>query len=322
MLATQSPRFFGFVIGGTHPVALAADWLTSAWDQNAGMHAVSPAASVVERVVADWLLQLLRLPPESSVGLVTGGQMATWTCLAAARHKVLADVGWDVERAGLRGAPRVHVVAGAERHGTVDRALRFLGIGCDDLHEVEVDDQGRMRPDRLGPRLAQLREPTVVVAEAGNVNTGAFDPLPEVVAAAHRQGARGFPVWATLAALGRSGVADLVDRLCDRAQQFAGALAATEGVAVLNEVVLNQVLVRVTGGADPDRLTEEVLARIQADGTCWMSGTTWHGRPAMRISVCHWATTAADVGRSVEAIRRCVAAAEAPHVRTPAQPGG
>lgn len=189
LVVTQSPRFFGFVIGGAHPAALAADWLTSAWDQNAGLYVASPAAAVVENVAARWLVDLLRLPPESSVGFVTGAQMATWTCLAAARHSVLAAVGWDVERRGLREAPAVHVVVGEERHGTVDRALRFLGLGTDDVSRLPVDGQGRIRPERLEGLLAGRPGPAVVVAQAGNVNTGWFDPVGEIADAADRHGA-------------------------------------------------------------------------------------------------------------------------------------
>lgn len=393
LLATQSPRFFGFVMGGSQPIALAADWLTSAWDQNAGMYTPAPAAAVVERVVAGWILELLGLPAESSVGLVTGGQMATWTCLAAARHQALADVGWDVEHDGLIGAPGVRIVAGAERHGTVDRALRFLGLGSGHTVDIDVDDQGRMRPDHLEAQLGRLAEPTIVVAEAGNVNSGAVDPLGDIAASArahgawlhvdgafglwaqasprrrhltagaeqadswsvdahkwlnvpfdsglaitrhpdahqaalghtaeylmpdadrrhdamnwnpeHSRRARGFAIWATLRALGRRGVADLVDRLCDRAVEFAEALSAVDGVEVANDVVLNQVLVRFTGAPDPDAHTRAVIERIQREGTCWMSGTTWRGRAAMRISVSHWATSAEDVDRSVGAILQC-----------------
>lgn len=394
IMGTQSPRFFGFVIGGSHPAALAADWLTSTWDQNAALYAAAPAAAVVERIAAQWILDLLDLPADSSLGFVTGGQMATWTCLAAARHQVLADVGWDVERDGLQSAPAITVVVGEERHGTVDRALRFLGLGWGRVTPVAVDGQGRMRVDRLAAALDRVDGPTIVVAEAGNVNTGSFDPLGAIADEAHRRGAwvhvdgafglwarasqrrrrladgaeradswsvdahkwlnvpydsglaitrhaaahqaalghtaaylvpdadsrhdplnwspehsrraRGFAVWATLRALGRRGVADLVDRLCDRAQQFADALEDLEGVEVLNDVVLNQVLVRFPDGADADTRTAAVIACVQEDGTCWMSGTSWQGRPAMRISVSNWATTPTDVDRSVKAIARCV----------------
>ena len=397
LLGIQSPRFFGFVIGGAHPAALAADWLTSAWDQNAGLYIGSPAASVVERVVAGWLLDLLGLPDDASVGFVTGGQMATWTCLAAARNEVLRGAGWDVEADGLLGGPPVNVVVGAQRHGTVDRSLRFLGLGTSGMRVVPSDEQGRMSLAELEPVLRSCSGPTIVVAQAGNVNTGAVDPIGPVCEAAHELGAwvhidgafglwaqasrrlrhltagveqadswsvdahkwlnvpydsgmaivrrpqahksalgtrasylvhdedeahdqmnwnpehsrraRGFALWALLRTLGRRGVEALVDDLCDRARQFAEALDAVDGVEVLNDVVLNQVLVRFHGG---DERTHDVIRRVQEDGTCWMSGTTWHGRAAMRISVSNWATTPADVDRSVEAILRCAELESAP----------
>lgn len=392
VVASQGPRFFGFVIGGAQPAALAADWLVSTWDQNAALYAASPAASVLERIAGDWVAELLGLGPGVSVAFVTGGQMALWTGLATARHHVLAEAGWDVERDGLAGAPPVRVVAGAQRHGTVDRALRFLGFGAAALVEVPADDQGRIRADALAGALAGGHGPAVVVAQAGNVNTGSFDPMEAIAEIAREHGAwvhvdgafglwarasarrahlaagvehadswsvdahkwlnvpydcgialtrhpqahraamgaagaylvhdddvrhdqvnwtpdhsrraRGVPVWAALRTLGRAGVADLVDRLCDRATQFATALGAVPGIEVANEVVLNQVLVRFVA-ADADAQTRAVIGRIQADGTCWMSGTTWQGRAAMRISVSNWATTAEDVERSVEAVIRC-----------------
>lgn len=393
LMRSQSPRFFGFVVGGAHPAAIAADWLASAWDQNAGLYDLSPTATVVERIAADWVVDLLGLPEQSSVGFVTGAQMATWTCLAAARHQVLATAGWDVEARGLRGAPQVHVVAGARRHGTIDRALRFLGFGTDEIVEVPADAAGRMRLDDLEAAVADLDGPMVVIAQAGEVNTGAVDPVGRISAVAHDHGAwvhvdgafglwaqasrrhrhltagveqadswsvdahkwlnvpydsamaivahpdahraalgahadylvhdedvrhdplnwnpehsrraRGFAVWTLLRTLGRDGVEDLVDRLCARARQFAERLAAVDGVEVLNEVVLNQVLVRFTASDDPDAHTRAVLRRVQQEGTCWMSGTTWHGQAAMRVSVSNWATTEDDVDRSVEAILRC-----------------
>jgi glutamate/tyrosine decarboxylase-like PLP-dependent enzyme len=181
LVATAGPRFLGFVIGGTLPVAIAADWLTSSWDQNAGGHAASPAAAVVEEVAASWLLDLLGLPASASVGFVTGGQMATFTCLAAARHSVLSDVGWDVAERGLIGAPRVHVVVGDEAHLTVFTALRMLGLGIGTAKRVAPDRQGRMRLDCLREILATCDGPTIVCAQAGNVNTGAFDAFEEIV---------------------------------------------------------------------------------------------------------------------------------------------
>jgi glutamate/tyrosine decarboxylase-like PLP-dependent enzyme len=201
LVATSGPRFLGFVIGGTLPVAIAADWLTSAWDQNAGGHAASPAAAVVEEVAGAWLLDLLGLPRTASIGFVTGGQMATFTCLAAARHAVLDEVGWDVAERGLIGAPRVHVVVGEEAHLTVFTALRMLGLGIGTAKRVQADRQGRMRLDHLREILAGCDGPTIVCAQAGNVNTGAFDAFEEIADAAHARGAwlhvdGAFGLWA------------------------------------------------------------------------------------------------------------------------------
>ncbi|HEX7112334.1 MAG TPA: aminotransferase class V-fold PLP-dependent enzyme, partial [Mizugakiibacter sp.] len=200
-MVSTSPRYFGFVIGGSYPAALAADWLSSAWDQNAGIYATSPLASVVEEVASAWLLELFDLPRDAGVGFVTGCQMANFTGLAAARHGVLRRAGWDVEADGLNGAPRIHVVTSAESHVTIDVALRYLGLGTRALHRVETDAQGRMRADRLREVLATLDGPMIVCAQAGNVNTGAFDPLREIAGLAHERGAwlhvdGAFGLWA------------------------------------------------------------------------------------------------------------------------------
>ena len=391
LVASAGPRFFGFVVGGSLPAALAADWLTSAWDQNAGLFVLGPAAATVEDVAAGWLLELLGLPATATTGFVTGGLMANFTGLAAARHQVLAGAGWDVERDGLTGGPPVEVVVGAERHVTIDIALRYLGLGSGRVRVVPADGQGRMDPAALPGVLAGCDGPTIVCAQAGNVNTGAFDPLAEIIPAAHDHGAwvhvdgafglwaaaspalrhlvagveqadsvatdahkwlnvpydsglvfvarpeahraafaktaayfvpgregerdpdaftpeasrraRGFPVWAALRSLGRSGVAELVERCCDHARRFAELLGAADGVEVLNEVVLNQVLVRFPDpGGDSDGRTREVIRRVQEDGTLWLGGTTWHDMAAMRISVSNWSTTDDDVDRSAAAI--------------------
>ena len=387
--ACAAPRYFGFVIGGSLPVALAADWLVSTWDQNAGIHVISPLAATLEEVAARWLLELFDLPRESGVGFVTGCQMAHFTCLAAARHGVLRRAGWDVEADGLHGAPRIHVVASGESHVTVDVALRYLGIGTRALVTVESDEQGRMRADQLRALLPTLHGPVIVCAQAGNVNTGAFDPLREIAEITRANGAwlhvdgafglwartsegrraladgieladswatdahkwlnvpydcgvaivrhaedhraamtstaayliqtggaerdavdwcpefsrraRGIPVHAALRALGRDGVEALVDRCCAHAKRFASLLAAEPGVRVLNDVVLNQVLVRFD---DDDQATRDVVTGVQRDGTCWVSGTTWHGLAAMRISVSNWATSDDDVLASVAAMLR------------------
>ena len=177
LIAIPGPRYFGFVIGGSLPAALAADWLTSTWDQNAGIFACGPSASVVEEIVGEWLVDLLGLPQGTSVGLTTGCQMAHFTCLAAARHAVLERVGWDVEDRGLIGAPEITVIVGSETHATIPTALQFLGLGRTRAISVESDDQGRMRLDALEAALPTDDMPLIVCLQAGNVNTGSFDPI-------------------------------------------------------------------------------------------------------------------------------------------------
>lgn len=399
-VAMAGPRYFGFVIGGSLPAAVAADWLTSTWDQNAGLFVAGPAASVVEEAVGAWLIDLFGLPKDSGYGLVTGCQMAHFTCLAAARQATLERAGWDVTARGLFGAPEIEVVVSAETHSTAHTALQYLGLGRDRVRVVEADEQGRMRADRLASVLDGVSDgaPLIVCLQAGNVNTGSFDPLAEAIAIARRRDgawvhvdgafgmwaaaspelrplvegigladswatdahkwlnvpydsglafvadaevhqramapphaayleygqerdevswvpefsrrARGFTVYAALRTLGRDGVRRLVERCCHLARRMADQLDAADGVEVLNEVVLNQVLVRFepADGGDADAFTREVIRRVQADGTLWLSGTTWHGMAAMRISVSNWSTTEADADRSVEAIVGCARA--------------
>lgn len=394
LVASAGPRFFGFVTGGTLPAALAADWLTSVWDQNAGLYVESPAASVVEDVAATWLLELFGLPPTASVGFVTGGQMANFTCLAAARRAVLLAAGWDVEDRGLNAAPPVNVVVSANAHVTVFTALQLLGLGAGRARRVPTDGQGRIRPGELRGVLDTCQGPTIVCAQAGEVNTGSFDPLEEVASLAreheawlhvdgafglwaaasptrhhlvagvaladswatdahkvlnspydsgvaivrvsnvHRAAltrsvaylpsgdsdrrdpcdytpessrrARGFSVYAALRTLGRRGVGQLVDQFCDLAQLMAERLKAAPNTEVLNDVVFNQVLVRFRppGGGESGPFTDRIIAAVQEEGTCWLGGTTWRGERAMRISVCNWSTTAADIEQSADSILR------------------
>ena len=390
VVATTGPRYFGFVIGGATAAATAADVLAVGWDQPAYNHLSSPAAAVVEEIAGAWLVDLLGLPPGASFGFVTGAQGANTVCLAAARHKVLADAGWDVERDGLVGAPAVRVLAGAERHATIDRSLRLLGFGTGVIEPVDTDGNGAIDVGALRQVLAgRPSGPVIVCLQAGNVNTGACDDLAGAVAAARVHGAwvhvdgafglwaaaspptrhlvtgmetadswgtdghkwlnvpydsgyafcahpeahaaamaytaaylvgtapptvrspgdyvlessrraRGLATWAALRELGRSGVADLVDRCCGLARRFATQLTAIDGVTVANDVVLNQVLVCF----GDDECTDRVIAAVQRDGTCWMGGTTWRGKRLMRISVSNWTTTESDVDRSVDAIDR------------------
>lgn len=391
LIASAGPRYFGFVIGGSLPAALAADWLTSAWDQNAGLYASSPAAAACEGVVARWLLELLDLPREASVGFVTGCQMANFTCLAAARHAVLARAGWDVEGDGFQGAPPVRVVVGAQAHATIFTSLRMLGFGAGRAVVVGADDQGRMRPGELDRALAEISGPTIVCAQAGNVNTGAFDPMGPIADACTRAGAwlhvdgafglwarvsprfaastagieradswatdvhkwlnvpydsglaiisdqsahrgamtssaayyemaagrrepheftpeasrraRAFPIYAAIRSLGRAGVSEMVERTCDLAARMADLLAAHPRLRVINEVVLNQVLVDVVPPAalEHDACVRGVIDRVQRSGDCWLGGTTWNGRAAIRVSVSNWSTTPDDIGRAAAAI--------------------
>ncbi len=388
LVATTGPRYFGFVVGGALDAASAADILTTGWDQPAFNAVTSPGAAIVEDVAGTWLKELLGLPAGASFGFVTGGQAANTVCLAAARHQVLAEAGWDFEQAGLIGAPRVRVVATSERHATIDRALRLLGLGAGMLEPVVTDSQGAIDVGELARVLAAgPAGPTIVCLQAGNVNSGAFDDLKAGTATAHEHGAwvhidgafglwaaaspttagltagietadswatdghkwlnvpydsgyafcahpdahaaamsytaaylsgqgqgglrapadyvlessrraRGFATWAALRQLGRNGIAELVERCCSLARRFAEQLATVEGVEVVNDVVLNQVLVSF---AD-DRRTERVIDQVQRSGECWMGATTWHGQRLMRISVSNWRTTPNDVDRSVAAI--------------------
>jgi glutamate/tyrosine decarboxylase-like PLP-dependent enzyme len=399
LVASAGPRYFGFVTGGTLPAALAADWLVSAFDQNAAMWVMSPATAVVEEIAAGWLLDLLGLPGGSAVGFVTGAQMANFSCLAAARHALLAAAGWDVEADGLRHAPELTVIAGEQAHATLVQAVRLLGLGSVGLRRVPADDQGRMRPDGLRRALERADGPVLVCAQAGEVNTGAFDPLDEIAALVRGRGqawlhvdgafglwaaaspalrslttgaaeadswatdghkwlnvpydcglaivrdpasltaalgltaaylpgsgerdsfaftpessrrARALPVYAALRSLGRRGVAELVERCCALARLAASELSRSPSVEVLNDVVLNQVLLRVRGTG-----TAAVIERVQRDGTCWLGGTSWRGEPAIRFSVSNWSTTEGDIRRAAAAIVAAVESAAAGPVPPP-----
>jgi glutamate/tyrosine decarboxylase-like PLP-dependent enzyme len=376
------PRFFGFVIGGSLPVTLAANWLASTWDQNTGLYRPTPGTAFLEQVALRWLLDILRLPPGCAGAFVTGATVANLCALAAARHVVLRKAGWDVEAKGLFGAPEITVIVGGEIHPSVVKSIGILGMGRSRVVKVAADGQGRMRADCL----PEMSGPTIVCVQAGNVNTGAFDPMGPIGERARAAGAwlhvdgafglwagaspslghlvsgiadadswatdahkwlnvpydcglafvrdpealksamaitaeylptqsefrnpsdftpelsrraRGVEVWAALRSLGRKGVAELIERNCAQARRFARELSAA-GFEVLNDVVLNQVLVSF---GDAEKTTRTIQA-IQEDGTCWCGITVWQGRTAMRISVSSWATTDADVERSVAAIVR------------------
>ena len=390
LMASAGPRYFGFVTGGSLDAALVADVLATGWDQCAFNEALSPAAIAVEDVAGAWLKDILGLPSTASVGFVTGAQGANTVGLAAARWSVLHRHGWDVGRDGLAGAPGVRVVVGAERHATIDRAVRLLGLGERSLEVVPALSDGAMDAGALVELLGALEPgPTIVCAQAGNVNTGACDDLAAAGAAARAAGAwlhvdgafglwaaasprtaslvdgieladswacdghkwlnvpydsgyafcahpdvhatalaytadyltgqvagrelgggdfvpessrraRGFATWAALRSLGRSGVAELVDGCCAVARRLAAGLDELDGVEVVNEVVLNQVLVRV-GDAE---LTDRLERAIQDDGTCWLGATTWRGERLLRVAVSNWSTTETDADLVVETIGR------------------
>lgn len=384
-VASAGGRYYGFVTGGSLPAALAANWLAGAWDQAADMVVASPIGAKLEEVAIRWLLEILGLPGNAGVGFVTGATMANFAGLAAARNAVLLKQGWNVDARGLFGAPEITVVVGDEVHVSLLKALSLLGLGRERVIRVPVDGQGRMRPEAL----PELSESTILCLQAGNVNTGAFDPAPELCAAARRAGAwvhvdgafglwaaaaparayltagvaeadswvldahkwlnvpydsglaicrhaehlraamsfsakyliqgegrepglytpemsrraRGVEIWAALLSLGRSGLADLIERTCRHAWHFAQGLSAA-GYQILNEVVLNQVLVSFGDGDT----TRKVIAALQNEGTCWCGGTVWQGHSAMRISVSSWATTEEDVQRSLDAMLRIATA--------------
>ncbi len=392
---TNSGRFFPWVIGGALPAALAADWLTSAWDQNAHNFACSPAAAMVEEVAGKWLKEILGLPQSASFALVTGCQMAHVTCLSAARHGVLARHGWDVETEGLYGAPPVRIISSTHAHGSIDRALRLLGLGTKHWTRIPVDDKGQLPPAALRAALESQRAPTIVVLQAGDVNTGAFDDFPTVIPIAREHGAwvhvdgafglwaaaspklkhfisgadaadswatdghkwlnvpfdcgyafvnepkahagalglrvsyisyaaeardesdwnpewsrraRGFATYAALRELGRDGVRAMIERCCVHANSIVRGIGALPGAELLWEPRINQGLVRFPSGkpgatdADHDRRNDEVIARINAGGEAFFSGTTWKGRRAMRISVTNWRTSENDVARTIAAV--------------------
>ena len=378
-VASSGGRYFGFVTGGALPVAVAANWLATAWDQNSFNNVSSPAVALIEETALRWVKQALELPATAEGTLVTGATMANFTCLAAARQRVLADAGWDAEEKGLFGAPAIDVIVGEEGHATIFKVLSLLGIGRNQVIRVPADDQGRMRVDALPP----ISKPTILCIQVGNVNSGAFDPAAEIIAQAHKAGAwvhvdgafglwaraskalaplaegleaanswatdahkwlnvpydcgvaivrepddlrsamsisgaylltsgqrdqidyspdssrraRAVDIWAALKSLGRSGLAEMIDRNCRQAVRIANRLRQNN-VEILNDVVLNQVVVAF---GDADR-TNRVIKAVQADGTCWAGATVWKNRDAMRISVSGWATTDADIEKSLDAI--------------------
>ena len=379
VVANPGPRYFGFVTGGALPAALGADWLTSAWDQNAFSRVSSPAAAAIEAVTERWVIEALGLPRTAAVGFATGATTSNFTCIAAARHALLARAGWDVETQGLAGAPPIRVIVGEHVHASLLVALRYAGLGAP-ATIVPADDQGAMRADAL-----EVGDgPTLICAQAGEVGSGASDPLEAIAAAkgdawlhvdgafglwaaaspehrhlvrgaeqadswavdAHKwlnvpydgglaivaepepmraamgvrasylpdsdgrepldhvpemsRRARAITVYAALRSLGRKGLAELVERNCALARRLADAMRNEPGVEVLNDVVLNQVLLRFD---DDDATTTRIIEEVQRGGEAWLGGTVWHGRAAIRVSVSNWSTTEDDVDRLAAALK-------------------
>jgi glutamate/tyrosine decarboxylase-like PLP-dependent enzyme len=400
LAASVGPRFFGWVKGGSHPAGVAADWLVSAWGQNVGNAYATPSAAAIEEAAGRWLLDVLDLPRESSIGFVTGATMANFTCLAAARGEVLRRAGWDCEAQGLFGAPAINVVLGEEAHSTVFSALKYLGLGTERVVRVPIDAQGRMRANAFADIMGKLDGPIIAIAQAGHINSGAFDPFEEIAPIVREKGAwlhvdgafglwaratqelahlgkgleladswgtdghkwlqtpydcgyaivrhrdahyramsiaasylpegdvrhpadytpelsrrgRGFATWAMIRALGRAGIEEMVTRNCAQARRMARRLAQAPDIEIMNEVVLNQVAVRLGTDLDPakaDALTQRTIARIQREAECFVGGAVWGGRQIIRISVINAATTDGDIDRSAEAILSAWAAERA-----------
>ncbi len=377
-VATTGGRYFGLVVGSSFAPVMAVKWLADVWDQLAPLYVTSPIMAKLESVCEVWMNDLLGLPSDCAMGLVSGTSMATMAGFAAARYELLRRAGWDVNTKGLFGATPIRVVVGAEAHSSVFKALAILGLGRERVELVPADEQGRMRADQL----PSLDGNTLLILQAGNVNSGSFDPIDELCDAANKAGAwvhvdgafglwaaasankkyltkgiekadswsvdghktlntpydcgivickdrkamitamqasgdyilysdqrdgmlyspdmsrrgRAVELWATLKLLGKGGVEELVDGLCERASQFAKEIKA-EGFNVLNDVVFNQVLVT----CDSAEETMATLRHLQQSGECWCGSGKWHGIPVIRVSVCSWATTEEDISRTVRA---------------------
>jgi len=401
LLGTTGGRFFGWVVGGSVPASLAADWLTSTWDQPASLYASGPAIAVIEEVCGQWLKELLGLPQQASFALVTGCSMAHVTCLAAARNAILTKHSWDVERKGLNGAPPIRILSNNQRHGSIERTVRLLGIGNDNVVDIPVNKHGYLDPDVL---LRELQEnadkPKIVLLQAGDINTGLFEPFEELIPIAHKYDAwvhidgafglwaavspkykhllkgveqadswavdghkwlnvpydcgyafvrnstahqaamshrasylthdtvardqidwtpewshrgRGIATYAALRQLGKQGVAELIERTCEYAHTLVTRIGGLYGAELIWEPVINQGLVRFLDmkpnatDADHDRRTDRVIEDVQESGEAFFSGTTWHGKRCMRVSVCNWNTNDTDVERAINAVKLAIA---------------
>jgi len=392
LAGNTQPNFYAWVQGSSHPTGVAADLLTSAWGQNAGLYQTAPAAAIAEEVASQWLLDLLHLPSTASVAFTTGATMANFIGLAVARSEVLRRIGYDLEMEGMAGAPPVTVMVGAEAHSTVMADLRHLGFGERHLVVVNSDPQGRMMVSDLESRLAKISGPVILVAQAGHINSGAFDPFSEIIPLAHKYGAwvhvdgafglwanavdslrhlsqgveladswsvdghkwlqvpydagfgivrdaeahkrvmsitasylsasaddgrnpsayvpelsrraRGFAVWATLQALGRSGVREMVQGHCECARHLANRLKEVPGIHVLNDVVLNQVAIAFGENSPDDKMTEAVMARLRAENMHFVLGARWHSHAILRISIISILTRIADIDSLADGIIR------------------
>ncbi|MCF6220054.1 MAG: pyridoxal-dependent decarboxylase [Robiginitomaculum sp.] len=377
-LPTLGGRYFGFVTGSVIPVALAAKWLSDVWDQNPAMYVLSPVSAKLESLCQNWLVDLFGLPKNTVAGFVSGSSMATFCGLAAARYHLLKQAGWDVNTKGLNGAPKLRIIASRQIHGTVIKAAALLGLGVDSFEWVDMDAEGRI----IAENMPKLDERCIVIGQAGNVNSGAFEDFEIICKAARKAGAwvhvdgafglwaaattrlkhltkgvnlahswsvdghktlnapydngiilctepdamvnalqlsgdyivhspkrdgmlftpemsrraHGTELWAALKYLGKDGVDELVCGLHDRAVQMADELRVA-GFEIMNEVVFNQVMV----ACETDDITNQTMANVQMSGECWAGGSKWHGRQVIRISICSWATTKADITRSCRA---------------------
>ena len=381
-------RYFGFVNGGSLPVGLAARWMADVSDQNTAHYVMSPLNSRLEEICERWMASLLGLPEGTAAGFVSGTTIANFSGLCAGRNELLRRRGWDVAKRGLYGAPRIRIIAGADAHAAVHKSISMLGLGSDNVELVPADDQGRMRPDRI----PKLNESALIVAQAGNVNSGAIDPIGKICDRVRESGswvhidgafglwacavpsmremcdgiekadswsldahktlnvpydsgmilcrdrealtsafkasasyfqwsehrdsmnfrpsmsnrARVIELWAVLKTLGREGVQQLVEQLCQNARLFA-RLLSEQDFQIHNDVVFNQVLV----SCGDDALTKATLENIQRSGECWCGGSAWHGRSVIRISICDWATSTKEIERTVRAFVTARSAAAA-----------
>ncbi|QIQ21637.1 pyridoxal phosphate-dependent decarboxylase family protein [Zophobihabitans entericus] len=396
LLGSAGGRFFAWVIGGCIPAALAADWLTSTWDQNAALYACSPAEAVIEEVVGEWLKTILGLPQLSSFAITTGCQMAHFTCLATARNALLKKHSWDVEVKGLSGAPQIYILTNKLLHASVERAARFLGLGSESIKPLEINESGQLKLDSLQIALEEFKgKPVIVQLCAGDINTGVYDNFNEIIPLAHAYNAwvhvdgafglwanasnkychmlngveyadswatdghkwlnipydcgyafvknneahkasmslrasylthadtardqfdwnpewsrrgRGVPTYAAIRQLGTNGIADLIERCCQYAHRLTIGIGKLKGAEIIWEPTINQGLIRFVNPQIPyteqenDAFTDLVINKINASGKLFVGGTTWNGRRCMRISVCGWQTTEADIEMSIKAV--------------------